>query len=99
MQVGGIELDPEVREVQMQGQRLPLTPVEFAILEVLMRRPDAALSRASLCDAAMDPERQGTQRTLDVHMSRLRKKLGAEGWRVQTVWGIGYRISSAPEES
>ena len=99
MQVGGIELDPKLRQVQLQGQSLPLTPVEFAILEVLMRRPNAALSRASLCDAAMDPERQGTPRTLDVHMSRLRKKLGPEGWRIQTVWGIGYRISSAPEES
>jgi two-component system response regulator MtrA len=40
----------------------------------------------------LDPDREGTERTLDVHVSRLRKKLGASGRRVATVWGIGYRL-------
>jgi DNA-binding response OmpR family regulator len=44
----------------------------------------------------LDPERDGTERTLDVHVSRLRKKLGARGALVATVWGVGYRLD-APE--
>jgi two-component system response regulator MtrA len=45
----------------------------------------------------LDPERQGTERTLDVHVSRLRKKLGGEGKRIATVWGIGYRLEPGGE--
>ena len=94
LRVGSLSLDVSGRRVQLDGQDLALTPVEYALLYALMRRSDAAISRASLMDQALDPDRRGTERTLDVHVSRLRKKLGSEGWRVQTVWGIGYRLSS-----
>lgn len=60
----------------------------------LLRRPGQALSRAVLMEAALDPERQGTERTLDVHMSRLRKKLERLGEAIETVWGVGYRFRS-----
>ena len=43
--------------------------------------------------AALDPERDGDERTLDVHVSRLRRKLGSAGRLVATVWGIGYRLA------
>jgi two-component system response regulator MtrA len=92
--VGGLSLDIIGRRAQLDGHDITLTPVEYALLYTLMRRTDAAISRASLLDQALDPDRRGTERTLDVHVSRLRKKLGSEGWRVQTVWGIGYRLSS-----
>lgn len=94
LRVGGLDLDIAGRRAQLKGEDLALTPVEYALLYALMKRPDAAISRASLLDQALDPDRQGTERTLDVHVSRLRKKLQAEGWRIQTVWGIGYRLSS-----
>ena len=42
----------------------------------------------------LDPERDGTERTLDVHVSRLRKKLGAAGAAIATVWGVGYRLDA-----
>ena len=47
-------------------------------------------------ERALDPDRDGNERTLDVHVSRLRKKLGA-GNLVETVWGIGYRLPARPE--
>jgi DNA-binding response OmpR family regulator len=57
----------------------------------LAERPDAALTRAWLSERVLDPDRDGGGRTLDVHVSRLRKKLGG-GALIETVWGIGYRL-------
>ena len=50
------------------------------------------MSRTWLVDNVLDPEREGGERTLDVHVSRLRKKLGPQGARLATVWGVGYRL-------
>ena len=53
-----------------------------------------------LADHVLDPERDGTERSLDAHMSRLRKKLGSAGSVIKTVWGIGYRLTpDASEDS
>ena len=69
-----------------------LTKVEFDLLAMLARRPGAAISRAALARSALDPAREGSERTLDVHMSRLRKKLGSVQPPIATVWGVGYRL-------
>jgi two-component system response regulator MtrA len=69
-----------------------LTRAEFDFLAALARRPGAAVSRAWLVEHVLDPERDGDERTLDVHVSRLRRKLGASAAAVATVWGIGYRL-------
>jgi len=90
--VGGLEIDLAGRRVAVDGAPVELTRVEFDLLAALVRRPGQAMSRAALVDRALDPERMGSERTLDVHVSRLRKKLGPEGKRVGTVWGIGYRL-------
>jgi two-component system response regulator MtrA len=82
--------------VSVDGRELELTKVEFDLLASLARRPGSAVTRAALVDAALDPDRQGTERTLDVHVSRLRKKLGEAGSRIETVWGIGYRLRTEP---
>ena len=74
------------------GEAVDLTKVEFDLLAALARRPGAAIQRAWLVDHVLDPEREGTERTLDVHMSRLRKKLGARAGSIATVWGVGYRM-------
>src|SRR2546425_1116961 len=73
---------------------LELMQVEFDLLAALARRAGAAIQRSWLVDNVLDPEREGTERTLDVHISRLRKKLGASGKHVATVWGVGYRLET-----
>ena len=77
------------------GEAVELTRVEFDLLAALARRPGAAITRAWLVENVLDPERDGTERTLDVHVSRLRKKLGRRGRGcVATVWGVGYRLDA-----
>lgn len=87
----GLEVDVEARRVTTDEGEVELTPAEFAILAALCRRPGAAVARSSLVAQALD-ESGGNERTLDVHVARLRRKLGGAGERVATVWGIGYRL-------
>lgn len=96
IEVGPIRVDLASRAVTVAGQAVDLTRTELELLSTLARRAGSALSRQALVAAALDPERQGTERTLDVHVSRLRKKLGEAGDRLETVWGIGYRLRSGP---
>ncbi len=92
--VGELRLDLAARVVEVEGAAVELTKVEFDLLATLAARAGQAMTRAALVDKVLDPERQGSERTLDVHVSRLRKKLGPEGKRVATVWGIGYRFDN-----
>jgi DNA-binding response OmpR family regulator len=94
--VGDLGIDLEQRTVSVSGASVELTKVEFELLALLARRQGAAVSRSRLVEQVLDPDREGTERTLDVHMSRLRKKLGAAGRYVVTVWGIGYRLELGP---
>lgn len=91
---GPLSVDLEGRRVTVDDQPVALTPVELGILTSLAERSGAAISRAELVDAVLDPENPSAERTLDVHVSRLRKKLGPAGERVATVWGIGYRLDT-----
>ena len=93
---GGLRVDLAGRRVDIQGQEVDLTKVEFDLLAALARRPGAAVTRRWLTENVLDPEREGTERTLDVHVSRLRKKLGPCGSRIATVWGVGYRLDPEP---
>jgi two-component system response regulator MtrA len=82
--------------VEVDGAEVSVTPVEFGFLAALARKPGAAVSRAWLVEHVLDPDRDGTERTLDVHVSRLRRKLGDEARRIATVWGVGYRLEAGP---
>jgi len=93
---GDVAVALDARRVIVSGREVELTKVEFELLATLIRRPGKAFSRAELVDRVLDPDRQGTERTLDVHVSRLRKKLGEAGGHVATVWGIGYRFEDEP---
>jgi two-component system response regulator MtrA len=93
--VGAIVVDLERREVTLAGSPVSLTPVELEILSVLARRKGAAVTREALVEAALDPAQDSSRRTLDVHISRLRNKLGEHAEQLQTVWGIGYRLSES----
>jgi DNA-binding response OmpR family regulator len=90
---GPVHIDLQRREVTIAGQPVELTPVEYGFLVALARRPGMAITRSWLVDNVLDPDREGSERTLDVHASRLRKKLGQAGL-IETVWGIGYRLAS-----
>jgi two-component system response regulator MtrA len=93
LEIGPIAIDLLARRVHADARELELTPVEFELLLALARRAGAAVSRTWLVENVLDPEREGGERTLDVHVSRLRKKLGAHSARLSTVWGVGYRLS------
>ncbi|AKT40292.1 response regulator transcription factor [Chondromyces crocatus] len=93
--LGPLRIDVATREVHVDDKPVELTRVEFDFLTALARRPGKAITRAWLVENVLDPSRDGTERTLDVHVSRLRKKLG--GNLVETVWGIGYRLAVGRE--
>ena len=90
--VGPLFIDVEKRVARMHGEALELTRVEFELLLALARRPGFALTRKWLTQHVLDPEQGGGERTLDVHVSRLRRKLGP-AHNLETVWGIGYRLT------
>ncbi len=89
--VGALSIDREARVVMVSGTEVGLTRVEFDLLAALVQRVGAAVTRRVLADAVLDPDKDGDERTLDVHVSRLRKKLGLSV-AIETVWGIGYRF-------
>jgi len=88
---GALVMDVESRQAEFDGNRLTLTRAEFDILLALARRVRRPVSRAWLLSNVLDPDREATERTLDVHISRLRKKIGVPDV-IHTVWGIGYRF-------
>jgi two-component system response regulator MtrA len=92
MEVGPLRIDATARRVLLDGRDLALTRIEFELLSALARRPNAAIARKWLVDHVLDSARQGDERTLDVHVSRIRKKLGPHAKCLATVWGVGYRL-------
>jgi two-component system response regulator MtrA len=89
--VGALRIELEGREARVGATALELTRVEFDILAALARRAGSAITRQWLAENVLDPEREGNERTLDVHLSRLRRKLG-DATLIETVWGVGYRL-------
>jgi len=89
--VGNLVIDVGARSVRIGAVPVDVTRVEFDILAALMRRAGEAVTRQWLVGNVLDPEKEGSERTLDVHVSHLRKKLGADNV-IETVWGIGYRV-------
>jgi two-component system response regulator MtrA len=92
VEVAALRIDFDARLVTVEGATVDLTRVEFDLVAALARRPGAAVSRRWLAEHVLDPARDGGERTLDVHISRLRRKLGVAGALLATVWGVGYRL-------
>ena len=92
--VGGIALDSATHQVSVGGQPLALTPKEFDLLRALLEARGRVLSREHLLDRVWGYARADEieSRTVDVHVRRLRAKLGAEGQRILTVKNVGYRL-------
>lgn len=90
---GDLELRPGVREALLSGAPLNLTSAEFNVLETLVRRVGRVVSKSDLCEQALGRKLERYDRSIDVHVSNLRKKLGplSEGVpRIKTVRGAGY---------
>jgi two-component system response regulator MtrA len=96
VKLGGLLIDGAKREVTVDGEQLVLTRVELDLLLALAHRVGEPVSRRWLLANVLDPEKEATERTLDVHISRLRKKLG-DSTAIETVWGIGYRLRKEAE--
>jgi DNA-binding response OmpR family regulator len=90
---GPLRVDLAQHLVTIDGQPADLTPREFELLALLVRYPGRAFARDYLMEKVWGYDGAGSDRTVDTHVLRLRKKLGSVGERVETVWGIGYRFS------
>jgi two-component system phosphate regulon response regulator PhoB len=88
----GVIIDRVRHRATLQGMDLVLTPTEFRLLEVLLRQAGRAFTRHELMDAAIGEDAMVLERTIDVHVKSLRKKLGEAGDLIETVRGVGYRF-------
>jgi len=88
---GEVEVDVKRREVRLAGEVVPLATREFDLLRYLTENTGIALSRQQLLDGVWGHGWYGDERTVDVHVRQLRKKLGP-GLNLATVWGVGYRL-------
>jgi DNA-binding response OmpR family regulator len=88
----GVMVDRERHRVTIEEQPLDLTPSEFGLLQALVRQPGRVFSRSELIDAALGGDSLVLERTIDVHVRSLRKKMGHHAVLVETVRGIGYRF-------
>lgn len=96
---GNISMDLEKHEAYLDGNPVYLTPLEFRLLELLMRKPGKALARGYLMNQVWEGGFYGSPKTLDVHIRHLRKKIEqdpAAPSYIKTVRGIGYKLN-APE--
>lgn len=90
--LGGIEISEASHIVKVNGSRIELTLKEFNLLLYLMENDGIVLSRDSILNTVWGYSFDGENRTVDVHIRHLREKLGAEGQRIETVKGVGYRF-------
>jgi two-component system, OmpR family, response regulator RegX3 len=100
LRIGGLDLDASARTVTLDGEDLELTRKEFDLLALLMGQAGAVVSRERLIDEVWDVNWFGSTKTLDVHVSGLRKKLGddpADPRYLHTVRGVGFRFASSVE--
>ncbi len=90
---GPIEMDVKKHEILVDGEAVQLTLKEFELLRRLLEHPNIVLTRSQLLEEIWGYDFDGETRTVDVHIRTLRQKLGEAGDRIETVRGVGYRIS------
>jgi DNA-binding response OmpR family regulator len=93
---GDLVIDPDRHEITYQGAALSLTASEFRILQFLASRPGRVFSRDEIIDGAMGRDVPITDRTVDVHITAIRKKLGRGGDQIETIRGFGDRLRDGP---
>lgn len=95
--LGSVTIDRSARQIRVHGTTLALTPTEYRVIDALARSPGTVLTRADLVDRAIGFEYDGMERTIDVHVSNLRKKIEAAGGRpqcIRTAFGSGYALDA-----
>jgi len=102
LRLGPLRLNVGAHEASMDGVELDLTPTEFRLLQALMERPRRTQSRTQLLERAWDIKADISDRlqtrTVDMHVRRLRNKLGSLGHRIETIRGFGYRLRALEDE-
>jgi two-component system phosphate regulon response regulator PhoB len=96
MEIAGLALDPATHRVTYGGQELKLGPTEFKLLQFFMGSSERVHSRAQLLDKVWGDHVYIEERTVDVHVKRLREALCSAGPMVETVRGAGYRLTAKP---
>jgi DNA-binding response OmpR family regulator len=92
IEAGGITLDRTRREVRVGETPVAVTPTEYRLLETLARAGGRTFTRQELVERALGEEYDGLDRTVDVHVMNLRRKLGEAGAAIVTVFGVGYKF-------
>ena len=98
---GGLVLDNLRHTVQLNGKMLELTPIEFTLLEVLMRHPGQVMNRLQLMEQSHGFAFDGYERTIDAHIRNLRRKIEQDTRKpmyILTVYGVGYRFGGDTSE-
>ena len=95
IRMGDLSIDPVSRRAAIKDQIVSLGPTEYRLLEFFMKHPDRAFTREQLLNKVWGPNVYIDERTIDVHIRRLRKALSIDGYEnsIQTVRGFGYRFS------
>ncbi len=99
VKIGELKIDVENHEVRLAGQILDLTPTEFKILHLLAQKPGRPFTRLQIVEDSQGEAFDGYERTIDVHIKNLRRKLGDDGKEatyIQTVYGVGYKMVDSP---
>ena len=92
IEAGGLRLDASAHRVEARGKEVTLTATEFRLLKVLLERQGRVQTRSRLLSDVWGYAEDVDSRTVDTHVRRLRRKLGAEADRIETVIGVGYRL-------
>ncbi|MBL8962972.1 MAG: response regulator [Phycisphaeraceae bacterium] len=95
--LGSIQLSTDTHQATVDGQPMRLTLTEFRLLCALIQAAGRILSRPVLMQRAMGPGVTVTERTIDVHVTSIRKKLGPHSAMIKTVRGVGYRMTESAE--
>jgi len=98
IEVNGVVLDPGTREVRCSGRLVEITTLEFDILEMLMRSAGSVVSRDTLMESMYNRKATPLDRSIDMHVSHLRRKLETDRQLIKTIRGIGYQFSSSADD-
>ena len=93
VEIAGITIDRVRREVRAGEEDVPLTPTEYRLLDALAAAPGRTFTRQELVERALGEDYDGLDRTVDVHIKNLRRKLGDAGDAIATVFGVGYKFA------
>ena len=99
---GKLAVDFHKHKVTLSGKPVPLTSVEFRLLGVLAKEPGRVFSRAQLIERALGPDFEGFDRTIDVHILKLRRKLEPDPVHptyIKTVYGVGYKLAEVDDDT